>query len=528
MPRRRQRTEVTRPHGVNKDLSPYELPLELWSDAGNVSFRRMRTASLKGYENPFQLTDTLVSPLTQKYFTEGTTLYWFYADGANIYRTDGSSSPPILAGSGYSATREDNWVPVNFNGLILFNNVNNVPQVVDPTTSYTTMIDLPNWAAPSPWGLASRAEVIRPYKNYLLALNCYDDTGAHYGNMVRWSSPAESGDAPPSWDPVDPAEQAGLYPLADTLGDIVDGLTLGDYFVVYKTDSVWLIQFVGGSFVFSFRKLFGDESGCIARECVAEFDGKHFVLSPNGAYIHDGTSRIEIMEQWVKDEFFDSVAKDRIEETRVVADHINKEIWIYWTSRNSTTGWPDRALTWNWETKKWSMIDLPGISYIAEGIIDVNATSETWDSDPNPWDTDETIWNNDPASNPTLTGLLMADPINNVFYKTEFSRDGEGAGTQTLSFVKRIGIDFGDDRQFKYVTRIVPHVIGEGDITVKVFAEDVQTGNPTLIQTSTFNAATDQDVDCHVVGRYIGIQFEGFGLWTVTGYSIEWEPAGYF
>lgn len=520
-----EKSEISRPSGINKDLNPYELPPDIWSDGANVFFRRDRTEAGVGYENPFTLTDTIGSPLAMAYFINNSGVFWYYGSESDIYRTDGTSTASI--GSGYSATREDNWSTTNFNGVLIFNNVNDVPQQSDPALSHNSMKDLDNWDAPSPWGLASRCEVMRGYKNYLFALNCYDESGTEYPQMVRWSSPAVAGDVPPSWDPVDVAEQAGLYNLSDTPGPIVDAQVLGDYLVVYKTDAVWLIQFIGGDGVFSFRKLFNEAGGCLAKDCVAEFDGKHFVLSDSGAYVHNGSTKSEVMEPWVKDEFFKFVAKDRKREARVVADHKNQEMWIYFTTTDSPTGWCDKALIWNWETNKWTIKRLDGISYVAQGVIPVDTPGvETWDSDPNSWDSDTTIWNSDPEIDPTEIGLLLGDPINDLLYKSEFQRNGVGiAGT---SFVKRIGLDMGDDMAFKYVTRIIPHVIGANEITIRLFAEDFQSGNPTLIETLTFDPTQDQYVDCHVVGRYVGIEFSGDGLWTLTGYSAVWEKAGEF
>ncbi len=524
-----QRTEVPRPAGINKDLSPYEMPPEMWSDGININFRRNRVSKALGYANPFEITDSVINPLYLDYFTDNVDTFWVYGSETDIYKTDGQTV--VQLGTGYSAARETNWTGCNFNGLILMNNNLDQPQVLDPT-DFNSMINLPNWGATAggdvnaaPWTDTARCEVIRPYKNYLIAMDCYDDATNRFSSMVRWSSPAQAGDVPPSWDPVALGEQAGLYTLSDSPGRIVDGLTLGDYFCIYKTDAVWLIQFVGGDFVFSFRKLFGDESGCLTKDCVAEFDGKHFVLSPNGAYILNGATKQEIMEQWVKDEFFQNVDPLKILESKVVADHNNKEIWVYYTTIDST--WADRALIYNWETQTWTIRELSGISYIAEGLVEsTNLGIDDWDSDSQNWNADATRWNNTTPFNPVEVGLLIADYDAKLFY--EDGADDKVLDVPITGSIKRIGIDFNDDESFKYVSRIVPHVIGQNPVTVKVFAEDVQSGNPVKIHESLFNPTIDQDVDCHVTGRYIGIEFESQDLFILTGYTIEWEPVGQF
>ena len=336
-----EKSEITRPKGINKDLSPYELPPDMWSDGINVSFRRNRVSKALGYQNLFELTDTVVQPLYHIYYTDDVDTLWFYASETDIYRTDGATTASV--GTGYSATRDVSWTGCNFNGVLIFNNRVDHPQSFSKEDGVA--VDLPNWGTTTidgvptdnaaPWGIASRAEVIRPFKNYLMALDIYDDQGIRYSDGVRWSSPATLDDVPPSWDPALAGEQAGLYNLADTLGRCVDGLTLGDYFVIYKTDAVWLVDLIGGDVNMRFRKLFGDESGILTKECVAEFEGKHFVMSPTGAYVHNGATKEEVMEQWVRDEFFDHIAAERLDETKVVADHTNREIWIYYTTKTS-------------------------------------------------------------------------------------------------------------------------------------------------------------------------------------------------
>ena len=71
---------------------------------------------------------------------------------------------------------------------------------------------------------------------------------------------------------------------------IVDGLELGTNFVIYSSSEAILMEFVGGTFLFNFRKLFGDE-GVINTNCVVEVDGRHYVFGQNEIYVTDGTSR---------------------------------------------------------------------------------------------------------------------------------------------------------------------------------------------------------------------------------------------
>jgi hypothetical protein len=354
--------------------------------------------------------------------------------------------------------------------------------------------------------------------------------------MVRWSNPAQLGEVPDSWNPESPGDQAGIYNLADTPGRVIDGLTLGDYFMVYKADAVWMMQFIGGAFVMKFRKLFGDDAGILSKNCVVEFNGRHFVLSTNGCYIHNGASKEEVMDNWVKDEFFDNVAPEYINDTKVIADHNNSEIWIYYVSKEaaaSATPYADKALIWHWLEGEWTKKDLSGVSWISEGYIEPQTTGvDSWDTDvttsdyDSSWNAARDRWEGDISFNNAIEGLLIADYEGMKFYANDYT-----SGTSVYlptSYVERIGISFDDDRTFKQVSRIVPHIYSGSPVDISVYVSDTQTYTPVKVQTTSFDPNTDVDIDCHAVGRYIGVRFESDDLWRIEGYTIEFTPVGNF
>ena len=71
---------------------------------------------------------------------------------------------------------------------------------------------------------------------------------------------------------------------------IVDGAVLGSNFIIYSSDSIFLMEFVGGQFIMNFRKLFTD-AGLINQNCVVEVEGKHYCFGPADIYVHDGTTK---------------------------------------------------------------------------------------------------------------------------------------------------------------------------------------------------------------------------------------------
>jgi len=210
-----------------------------------------------------------------------------------------------------------------------------------------------------------------------------------------------------------------------------------------------------------------------------------------------------------------------------VADHNNSEIWVYYVSKDSATEYADKALIWNWKEAIWTKRDLQGISFIAEGYVDLTVGGvDDWDSSVGTWDEDTATWAGDISFNSQLETLLLSSYNGKKFFANEYT-EGADAYFPTSS-VKRIGIDFDDDRSFKLLSRIVPHINSSNPVTITIYTSDIQTSNPSIAATIEFNPQEDEDIDCHCVGRYIGVQFSSNNAWTLNGYTLEWSTVGSF
>lgn len=510
-----KRLEISRPKGINVDLSPYELPNEIWSEGKNINFRNFRTNREVGYSQVFP--DLNIQPLFAIPWTDFNLPYWFYASETAIYRTEGTSQVDVTrtVGGAYTGNFNNGWTGSVFNGALVMNNSTDAPQFFDTTSS--VMANLTNWPTDYKCG------VMRPYKNYLIALDITDNVGARFPTMVKWSDIAAPGSIPGSWDATNPAVQAGENVLPDTEGRCIEGKALNDTFYIYKGDSVWAMQFIGGNFVFSFRKVFNDR-GILARDCVAEFEGKHFVISASDVYIHDGTTKQSVISNKFKKKLFTQINQAYVDRVRCVADTPNKEVWIYFPSTDSTTGVCDRAIVWNWENQEWSEKEISDITFIAEGNIDPKE-SDAWDDDTTSWDSDTTAWGEE-SFNPSETELLMCDYTNSKFYQANLTTTLDGASYQ--SKVERIGLDFGDDFNYKYINSITPHMSGEGEVNIYVGWEDHQGEGIKWSAPTMFRIGQDYKADFRVSGRYIAIRFESTTTseWSLTGYTIEFEEVG--
>tara|TARA_R110002153_G_scaffold260968_1_gene421202 strand:- start:248 stop:1807 length:1560 start_codon:yes stop_codon:yes gene_type:complete len=514
-----KRLEITRPKGIITDLSPYELPNEAWSSGNNVNFRNFRTNREIGYSQVFP--DLSIQPLFALSSSISNVGNWFYGSTTDIYKTNGTTQTNITRETGavdvpYTGTFVDGWTGDVFNGVAVMNNTTDAPQYYDTVTG--KMKELTGW--PTDYSAA----VVRPFKNYLIALNITDDSGENIPSLVRWSNGAPVGSVPADWDSVNPASQAGENSLADSGGVIIDGRALSNTFMIYKSDSVWGMQFIGGSFTFSFRKIFSDQ-GALSSDCITEFEGKHFVVAPSDVYVHDGTSKNSIITNKIKKELFSRINESFVNRVKCVADTPNKEVWIYYPSTDSASGLCDKALVWNWETNDWSPRDLENIAHIAVG--DINPVeSDTWDGSPaGSWNDDTSAWG-EGSYNPSQTELLLSNYTDSKFFQANLSTTLDGLAYS--SFVERTGLDFQDDLNYKYVNSITPHLLGEGTVNITVGSEDRQGQGILWSQPVVFEIDADYKADFRVSGRYISIRIESntSTSWSLTGYTVEYKEVG--
>jgi hypothetical protein len=510
-----KRLEIVRPKGVVSDLSPYELPNEVWSAGNNINFRNFRTNREIGYSQVFP--DLDIQPLFALASSISSVTNWFYGSTTAIYKTNGTTQSDVTNVSGaYTGSFTKGWTGDVFNGVAVMNNATEAPQFYDTATS--KMVNLTGW--PTNY----TAAVVRPFKNYLIALNITDDTGENIPSLVRWSNGAPVGAVPADWDNTNPASQAGENSLADTGGVLIDGRALNNTFMIYKSDSVWGMQLIGGTLTFSFRKIFSDQ-GALSSDCITEFGGKHFVITPSDVYVHDGTTKQSILNNKVRGQLFSQINENFVDRVKCVADTPNREVWVYYPTTDSSDGLCNKALVWNWETNDWSPRDLENIAHIAVGDINP-AVSDTWDSGTTgSWDSDTTQWA-EGSYNPSETELLLSNYTASKFFQANLSTTLDGLAY--TSFVERAGLNFQDDLNYKYVNSITPHFIGEGTVLISVGSEDRQGQGILWSDPVTFEIDVDYKADFRVSGRYIAVRIASSTStsWALTSYTIEYKNVG--
>ena len=508
--------QILNPKGMIKDTNNTVLPNEFFSHTQNARFEDNAAKKVLGQDQVFG-TPT-VAPYFALNWTTGANSYWFYAGSAKIYRYNGSSHEDFTRASGgdYSTnlTSSGNWTGGIFNGLAILNNGVDDPQVL-ATVSASNFSDLTNWPS------NTTCKTIKAFGNYLMALNL-TESSVELPNKVRWGDAAENFALPSSWT-ASATNDAGSVTIGDESDFIVDGLALKQSFIIYKENSTWLAQYIGGNLVFSFQKLFND-TGVLTRNCIAEFDGNHFVVTQGDLIVHNGVSKKSVASDLIKRQLFDDINDAYYNLTFCTHNVQQSEMWVCYPSIGSQ--YCNKALIYNYVNNSFTFRDLPNIYHIGPGIVDPGATSVVWSGQSATWTAYSGTWG-DRQYNPTERSILMAGVADTKLYRGDFGQ--QFAGENYITTIERKGLTLdGNTNTVKQVRKLTPKIAGTGKCTISVGSSMSPNGTYTFTPSQEFTPNTQNKVDCRSTGKFIAVRFQHTedSTFELNGYDLEYEVIG--
>ncbi|MGL5013663.1 MAG: hypothetical protein ACRC6V_05145 [Bacteroidales bacterium] len=502
--------------------------------------------------------------------------------------------PETIPGFKYSANPENTWYYTTLSNAIIINNKLDDPQGLVPYKD--AFSDLPGWGWPNkdkrPKGTEGeksprdwKAGRVRSFRNYLVALDMIEG-GIDLPQRVRWSNVAYVNELPPDWIEDDEARDGGFNDLTDANGRIVDGIPLRDTFMVYTDQETYEMQYVGGILIFNFKKLFSD-SGILAPECAVEFEQKHFVISKDDIFVHNGSSKQPVASGRVKQYLIDEISSVNPLATKVFAYTPRKEIWISYVGPGQTSHMipnPDykpadpvspenpkeipsdpeiqwqcnRCAVWNWEWDTWTFYEIP-LSYDMGMAAPPDLTTMEWedfDGDVGPdaplpedqvpppedwWDSPK--WEFEQWSDLGKDFIkripYIASP-DKCLYTIDIgeeqilwnARDKEEKRRPVIAELVRTHLDMDeaveDIRSHKFLKHISPQIRGAGNIHVFIGGSETASKEPDWDNWQIFNIEEDTKVDCYSNNRYPAIKFVdmGKGDWSIQGYDINFVVEG--
>jgi hypothetical protein len=501
-------------YGVNKDLSASELPPNVWTDSRNVRFLDGSAVQFLGHGQTYDTPSVIPYHVLPVYV--GANRYWIYAGANKVYAVASATGSTVhteitQAATSYGASRNA-WTSASLSGIPILNpgNTSKVPQQWDTDITHK-LADLSNWPA------STYCKSLRAFRSFLFALNV-TKSGTNYPYMVKWSHPAVPGAVPSSWDATDTTKDAGEFDLAEGGDQVVDGLQLGQSFLIYKQSSIWRADYAGGPYVFNFAKVFGT-SGAMNVNCVVEIDGFHVALTNDDVIVHDGQSATSVLDKQSRRALFQMIDAQANGLCFVFKNPFLNEVFVCFPQAGSST--PDLALVWNYKDKTVAYRDLPNLNHAACGPVE-SGISQPWSSDSSPWGSDVSTWNSAEYT-PGLARVMMGSNDTKLFLldsSTTFD------GTLPTAYVERRGLSLGDSSRFKVINSVLARIQGTAGelVTIKVGGHDTDpSADPTWDATLTHTLGTTLEDFCMVQRRFVAIRIEGAGAfqWKLDSLDLD-------
>jgi len=525
--------------GVVTDTDPYNLPITGFTAANNVRFdegKVSRSAIFRKVKDNLGFTPRACFGIVP---ANGFDTVLMVSDSFGIHEYANGATTDVSG----SITGTSSPLPITVCSLadvVYINRPDQVPKA--RTSAQTNFSDLTNW--PSTY----RAQSIRPFRDFLLALNTTEGS-SNFPNRVRFSDLVSANAVPSTWDETDTTASAGFNDLVEMQTEIVDGLQLGTKFIIYSRTEAVMMEFTGGQFIFNFRRLFSDE-GLINTNCVVEAEGKHYCFGNQDIFVHDGNTKQSICDERTKQFIFRGLNIQNSDRFFAVHNKALKEIYFCYQSGDRLVSFPtidrcNRAAVYNYRANSWSFMDLPNVSAgsnanvnsvatYATAVATYNTIGGSYYDQADSFDrhclfVGETDTGNGITSD-KLYGLDLADTGSLAF-------DVDTEATKP-PFLERIGLDLDDIQQpidgYKVITRLMPQLstVNTDDTTVnfEFGASDLPNNQPNYSTAAVFNTVTDYKLDSRAAGRYLSykvtLDADDYKDFNFSGFDVDVTTTG--
>ena len=553
--------------GIVSDLKPYQLQPNEWSKGNNVAFNNAQVHKIHGYGEVMK--DCPIEPwhlaTYQAHNAEGQgdeeKFYWFVFGKEQIYcYWMGAWYNSTRLGDGeedllYRTDEGSDWDVTQSGALLIATNSVDIPQIweldeYNNPKAGNRFKNMESWVdenTPEETDLTCRT--VEGFKNHIVVTGIDristlpDDEGETENNLnriVKWSTQHSHYQEPNSWNVIDKTKDAGEYELLDTQGPIIDTLPMGEVFMIYKTDSVYMMNYVGTPWMFSFKTL-DPQIGIIAKGAATEFPGGHFFISHADCYINNGQTVTPLLTGKVRAEMFNNISGPNFQRIFAITNTAYGEVWACFPTANSE--YCDRAMVWNYNENTFSFRDLPNVTDIKHGLQKVNRELYgdgsyfiAWDSIHIPWSAaTEMHWGAISYAN-IIANLVMCEPkgvrdSTDDLGKIYRDRIGQLADGRVMhSFVERTGIDMGDPSSVKHLRAIWPKIWTATNAKIDVYTGSQMGTDESVAWNGPYRFYPDKQskISTRTTGKLLAIRFETTEdtTWSISGIELELESSG--
>lgn len=336
---------------------------------------------------------------------------------------------------------------------------------------------------------SAKAIIIGLPERHVIALGA-ESGGTLDPLLVRWSD-VENYIASGSWTAT-ATNSAGSFRLMGGT-KIMNGRRTQNGILVWTDDVLYLMQFVGLPYVYSFRPQ-GAGSGLIAVNAAVDVNGEVHWVGQGGFFSWRGA--IRKMQSTLHNDFFgtgpNGLDRAQGEKVHVGYDSINNEVLVFYPS-NAGSGECDRYLAHNLAEDLWYGGALARTAWLDRAVF------------PNP---------------------IGVSPGGQVYYH-EVGVDADG---QPISaYIESGYVDIGDGDAFVYIDRLIPD-FSQFTGTLQITFKSVQYPNGPVFQKGPYTITpTTKFVRCPIRGRQVAIRISSSNVgdfWRLGAIRFDMQPDG--
>lgn len=283
---------------------------------------------------------------------------------------------------------------------------------------------------------------------------------------------------------------------------------------IYSSDSVHVLALSNG--IASVRP-YAKGYGVMSINCIAEFDGNHFVVDRNDIYTHNGSGQMKsLVYNRLRDFFKSDIHQSYTGKTFVVKNNKYREIWVCYVSSTATTGLCDKALIYNYKEDNWTIRTLPKVSSM---FPSPNLTGVSWE------------YGNERLLAPSATTRVYLMDEGTLMYNNTTA-----AYAAFDSYVERKRLFADDPFGNIYIAGITPvlEVTEEADkVSVYVTGQNIYDKDPDfsnasgrdLFTISPQSESQGYKIDPRTVGRFLNYKIISDIYWKLSFLGLNLTPA---
>jgi hypothetical protein len=421
----------------------------------------------------------------------------FAGTATKLYELASTSWSDVSAVGDYSLGSDSRWYFTQFGDTSLASTIDETIQFSTSSGDFADISGAPKAAIVE--------SVLSSGGGFVIAFNTIDGT---YGTRPdAWWCCAVNDQT--TWTPS-VAVQCATGRLLGYEGKVTAAKKFGgDRIIAYKSQSLYMGQYVGPPGVWSWNELPG--YGCVGMDAVANLGTAHFVVGEDEIYIFDGVRPTPIAKD-VRQWFLSNSSGTYRYRTIVVYDRDADLIRIFFPSTGSSTGTPDTCLVYHLRTGQWGRDD-----HTIEAALIFNTPTTTFDADSGTFDG---------GASGTFDEIPPGNKVVAIFNSSHVLQtlDGTpGASSFTLH-------DIGDDSEISRLTEArLRYMQQPSSASLAAFYSMATGGSVTTGPTQSAYDVPSNGSNVFPIrqtGRWHRLKFNFTGDCKVIGYRVKQSSAG--